>query len=110
MINFYFCHISEVKEDVFLIKKINNISIGCIKQKDSFCLVLNVCPHAGAPICRGKIENIYNQNEKIVKAIKCPWHCWHYKLDTGYPVLDFVKGKLKIFKHSIKENEIFVHL
>ena len=54
-----FAETSEITDTNFLIKKIDGMSVGAIKLNDEYKLVLNVCPHAHAEICRGKISNLF---------------------------------------------------
>jgi nitrite reductase (NADH) small subunit len=39
----------------------------------------NICPHAGAPVCRGEITSLPRARE----ILRCPWHAWEFDLATG---------------------------
>jgi nitrite reductase/ring-hydroxylating ferredoxin subunit len=55
----------------------------------------NVCPHAGAPVCSGRVsgtsmpsrvyEYIYGMEGCI---LRCPWHGWEFDLRTGEHLVD----------------------
>jgi nitrite reductase/ring-hydroxylating ferredoxin subunit len=55
----------------------------------------NVCPHAGAPVCSGRVsgtsmpskvyEYIYGMDGCI---LRCPWHGWEFDLRTGEHIVD----------------------
>jgi nitrite reductase/ring-hydroxylating ferredoxin subunit len=55
----------------------------------------NVCPHAGGPVCLGRIsgtplpskvyEYIYGMEGRI---LRCPWHGWEFDLTTGGHIVD----------------------
>jgi len=55
----------------------------------------NACPHAGAPVCVGRIsgtslpsnvyEYIYGSEGCI---LRCPWHGWEFDLRTGRHLVD----------------------
>ena len=55
----------------------------------------NACPHAGAPVCVGRIartllpsrvyEYLYGKEGFI---LRCPWHGWEFDLRTGEHVVD----------------------
>jgi nitrite reductase (NADH) small subunit len=64
----------------------------------------NACPHAGAPVCVGRIsgtsqpsqvyEYIYGSEGCI---LRCPWHGWEFDLRTGRHLVD-PENKLKEMK------------
>ncbi len=55
----------------------------------------NVCPHAGGPVCQGRIsrtslpskvyEYVYGMEGRI---LRCPWHGWEFDLATGGHIVD----------------------
>jgi nitrite reductase (NADH) small subunit len=55
----------------------------------------NACPHAGAPVCLGRVsgtsmpsgvyEYIYGLEGRI---LRCPWHGWEFDLVTGEHIVD----------------------
>jgi nitrite reductase (NADH) small subunit len=55
----------------------------------------NACPHAGAPVCLGRVsgtplpskvyEYIYGSEGCI---LRCPWHGWEFDLRTGEHIVD----------------------
>ena len=61
----------------------------------------NACPHAGAPVCRGRVsgtsmpskvhEYIYGLDGCI---LRCPWHGWEFDLRSGRHIAD-PKNRLK---------------
>lgn len=69
------------------------------------CLVAyrNVCPHAGAPVCVGKVcgttlpgavgEYVLAREGEI---LRCPWHGWEFDLLSGEHLVD-EKMKLRAY-------------
>ena len=55
----------------------------------------NACPHAGAPVCTGRISGTA-QPSKVYEYIygsegcilRCPWHGWEFDLRTGEHLVD----------------------
>jgi nitrite reductase/ring-hydroxylating ferredoxin subunit len=55
----------------------------------------NACPHAGAPVCLGRVsgtslpsavyEYVYGKEGCI---LRCPWHGWEFDLRTGEHLVD----------------------
>jgi nitrite reductase/ring-hydroxylating ferredoxin subunit len=65
-------------------------SIGVFNVHGTFIAVLNVCPHALAPVCLGRLggttlpsppgEFCWGREGEI---LACPWHGWEFDLLTG---------------------------
>lgn len=71
------------------------ISIGVYNIKDQFYAIKNVCPHAGAPLCRGHIQTTHRPGnvEEFEPALegrvlRCPWHGWEFDIITGKGLYD----------------------
>ncbi len=48
--------------------------IGIFRQADDYFAINDLCPHRGAPLSEGFIDQ-----EKVF----CPWHCFDFHLLTG---------------------------
>jgi nitrite reductase (NADH) small subunit len=55
----------------------------------------NACPHAGAPVCTGRVSgtsmpsNVYEYLYGMEGCIlRCPWHGWEFDLRTGEHIVD----------------------
>lgn len=55
----------------------------------------NVCPHNGAPLCRGSLHGTYAPSEVHQftpalegRVLRCPWHGWEFDLATGKGLYD----------------------
>ncbi len=77
------------------------IELGVFRVGDAFRAYRNVCPHAGAPVCRGRVSGTtlpstvyeYDYCEEK-RVLRCPWHGWEFDLLTGQHLVD-EKSKLK---------------
>ena len=79
------------------------IEVGVFNIGGRFVAYRNVCPHAGAPVCEGKIcgttapsevgQFILEREDEIVR---CPWHGWEFDLLTGKHLVD-EKTKLRSY-------------
>ncbi len=90
--------------------------IGLFHENGAYYAVLNYCPHAGAPICRGEVEAPLTASadgtytvETDRPVLRCPWHHWEFELKTGAPVCD-IKQKLKTFEVVVEGNNILLDL
>ena len=79
-----------------------------------------VCPHAGGPVCQGKI---FNKVEEIItpdkksaglrfgksRHIVCPWHGYEYDLATGCHPGD-PSVRLTPVKVAVRDGQIYISL
>lgn len=95
----YICQYSDLKEGEFKIFEVGKFSIGLIIHDEKVIGYLNVCPHAGAPICEGYIDHMYISEKRFETKIdsknsilKCPWHGYEYKIANGEAIIKDEKG------------------
>ncbi len=73
----------------------NGREIGVFRLGDKFFAWENTCPHAGGPVCQGRIMNRVEERigpegrslgfrfSRTQVNIVCPWHCYEYDIRTG---------------------------
>ena len=91
-------------------------SIGVFNVHGTFVAVLNVCPHALAPVCRGRLggttlpsppgEFRWGREGEI---LSCPWHGWEFDLLTGRALADR-RRRLRLYPVTIEDNVVFITL
>ena len=74
---------------------IGRVEIGLFNVSGEYRAYRNVCPHAGAPVCLGRVggtslpsevyEYKYGREGSI---LRCPWHGWEFDLRTGANLVD----------------------
>lgn len=74
---------------------VGRTEIGLFNVGGQFRAYRNACPHAGAPVCLGRVsgtplpskvyEYIYGREGCI---LRCPWHGWEFDLKTGEHIVD----------------------
>ncbi len=91
-------------------------AIGVVRTTDGFYAVLNRCPHMGAPVCVGTdlttstvasrpFEYRLAHEDRVVR---CPWHRWEFRVDTGESIGNTTKARLLRFPVIVEGAEVFV--
>lgn len=75
--------------------RVGKIEVGLFNVGGTLHAYRNVCPHAGAPVCVGKIGGtalpspVYEYAWGLEGCIlRCPWHGWEFDLRTGEHLVD----------------------
>jgi nitrite reductase/ring-hydroxylating ferredoxin subunit len=72
--------------------------------KGKYYCIDSTCPHAGGPLCEGKI------GEKSESSVTCPWHGSVFDLKNGKvlngPAIDGVKS----YPVKVKSGELFIEI
>ena len=98
--------------------QIGKLEVGVFRQGGSVVAWENRCPHAGGPVCQGRI---YRKVEEVLAAdrtsqglrfsstpqIVCPWHGFEFDVATGRHPGD-PKMRLRPVEASVREGRIYV--
>lgn len=98
------------------IVRVGGFEVGVFRVGDHYRAWRNVCPHGGAPVCRGTVEGTmlpsgvyqYRLDENKL-ALRCPWHGWEYDLETGEHLTDKTI-RLKEYPVITRSDGVFVLL
>jgi nitrite reductase (NADH) small subunit len=74
---------------------IGRLQVGVFNVAGEIKAYRNACPHAGAPVCVGRISGT-SQPSRVYEYIygsegcilRCPWHGWEFDLRTGEHLVD----------------------
>lgn len=99
---------------------IATVEVGVFRVGDRIIAYENICPHAGGPVCQGKIfnrvEELLTSEKKSLglrfstrRNIVCPWHGYEFDIETGCHPGDRAL-KLKPVKVNVREGRIFITL
>lgn len=91
-------------------------SVGVVRADDGFHAVLNRCPHMGAPVCVGTdLTNSTVPSRPFeyrvgheMRVVRCPWHRWEFRVDTGESIGNTNRGRLLRFPVILKGEEVYV--
>ena len=106
---------SDIPPGQHKIVQVDGRSIGVFNVNGRFTAVLNICPHALAPICRGPVRGTtlpsvpgqyrWGHDGEI---LACPWHGWEFNLLTGQSLVD--RRKLRLFPVEVIDGLVYVLL
>ncbi len=80
------------------VRRVGRRELGVLVRGDRAVAIRNVCPHAGAPLCRGVVSplvtgsldgpvaSVRAEGERLM--VSCPWHGWEFDVDTGQALAD----------------------
>ncbi len=90
--------------------------VGIFNVNGNYHAVRNICPHNGAPLCRGLVGPYVRSNgrgdfiyEREGEILKCPWHEWEFDIRTGHALV--AKGlRVKTYSVTVEDDEVILHL
>lgn len=110
------CQYDELDTSSFKIFQIGKVSLGIILYEGNVKCYLNICPHAGAPVCIGKVSYLKSAAVPFLtdfdrdrKVVSCPWHGYEFNIADGKSVVEGC-GKLIPVKTEVIGKSIFVLL
>ena len=66
--------VGELVEGRAKLVQVLGVELGIFRVGDQYRAYHNLCPHAGAPVCGGRVAGT---------VLRCPWHGWEFDLQTG---------------------------
>lgn len=107
---------TELIEQKRKIVSVEGIEVGLFYVEQQFVAWRNICPHAYAPVCEGRIcgtrlpsavyEYKYGRDQQI---LRCPWHGWEFDLLTGEHLVEG-SVKLKAVPLEVEGEDIYLLL
>lgn len=90
--------------------------IGVFNVGGAYYALRNICPHNGAPLCKGLIgphvqsdgpgRFSYGREGEI---LKCPWHEWEFEIRSGRAVV--VEGlRVKTYRVMVEDGDVVLYL
>lgn len=102
----------------FKIIEIEGREIGITRlASGEYRAVRNLCPHKGAPVCKGQVggtwlpcevgELVYGRDGEV---LVCPWHGYEFDLITGVELYQKDPNKLLMYAVQEQDGNIVVSL
>jgi len=89
------CHKDELPPGQKKIITEGKWSAGVYNIAGSYYAIKNVCPHAGAPLCKGTVHATHQPSDVGEfdpayhgRILRCPWHGWEFDIPTGKGLYD----------------------
>lgn len=90
--------------------------IGVFNVDGHYYALRNICPHKGAPLCRGRLRpyvvaptvtQIAHERENEI--LKCPWHMWEFDVKTGQSMHD-PAVRVRAYRVAREGDEVVLYL
>jgi nitrite reductase/ring-hydroxylating ferredoxin subunit len=86
--------LTDIADGDYRVFALESLEVGIFRTGSKVLAYENICPHAGGPVCQGKIfhqvEEIITPDKKSAglrfgkqRHIVCPWHGYEFDLATG---------------------------
>jgi nitrite reductase (NADH) small subunit len=112
--------LSDLPDGDYRIFSLDSVEVGIFRLGDRVLAYENVCPHAGGPVCQGKI---FNRVEEALapdmkskglrfgkqRHVVCPWHGYEFDIETGCHPGD-ASVRLTPIPVDVRDGEIFVRV
>lgn len=89
---------NEIAEGRAKLVKVLGVELGLFRVGGEYRAYRNVCPHAAAPICGGRVT---------ASVLRCPWHGWEFDLRTGAHV-SHPAERLQSYRVEVEDGRLFV--
>jgi len=106
--------VSELPPGSRKIIKAGEREVGVFNVNGAYKAVLNICPHALAPICSGAVRGTVLPSKpgefswgRSGEIVVCPWHGWEFNLLDGKSLHD-ERCHLKTFTVVVEEGVVFL--
>ena len=106
---------SEVASGTSKMVTVAGREIGIFNLNGEFFALANRCPHAGGPLCSGKIVALVQSDgpgsyrlARHQEFLRCPWHGWEFDIRTGQSWCDPNSVKARPFQVTVEPGESLI--
>lgn len=92
------CRVGELVEGQARSVELGNKLVAVFCHEGKFFAIDDVCPHMGAPLSDGHVEN---------GIVTCPWHAWRFRLADG-TWADSPRIKIGSYPVRVEGDDIYV--
>jgi 3-phenylpropionate/trans-cinnamate dioxygenase ferredoxin subunit len=106
---------SEVAPGTAKVVTVRGREIGIFNVRGEYFALANRCPHAGGPLCRGRIVALVQSEgpghyalARHDEFLRCPWHGWGFDIRTGQSWCDPNDTRVKAYDVKVEPGEALV--
>jgi nitrite reductase/ring-hydroxylating ferredoxin subunit len=102
------------------IVEVRGRSIGVVNDQGHLYALRNVCPHHGAPLCRGSVSGVMRPSEPHVydysgadegdRVIRCPWHGYEFRLTDGRSVTTPERMAVRTYRVEVEDGDVVLYM
>ena len=103
------CRVEELPPGQRRIMDVEGRSIGVFNVDGAYHAIRNLCPHEGAPLCRGPLTGTTAPSKpgeyqwiKDGCIVRCPWHGWEFDVTTGQSVFNPHRLRVKAYEVAVE--------
>lgn len=107
---------SEIPPGKLKVITVGGREFGIANINGEYRAVRNVCPHQGAPVCRGTIDGTWLASAPGVfewgrdgEILRCPWHGWEFDLQSGESLFD-ARVRVQVLQVEIEHDTLVMTL
>ncbi len=104
------CRVSDLPPGERKIVEVRRRSIGVFNVHGEYYALRSLCPHQGAPLCRGTITGTARSNnpgeiiwERAGQILRCPWHGWEFDIATGRSVFNPHRLRVRTYDVTVEQ-------
>ena len=115
--NVVVCRVEELPPGERRLVHLGRHTVGVFNVGGRYYAFMNRCPHAGAPLCLGRITGMVEARGpgydvawvRDGELLRCPWHAWEFELETGRSVSN-PRVRAKTFPVRIEDGQLVIEL
>ncbi len=109
------CAVGDIKAGEKKLVTVKGREIGIFNVNGEFFALANRCPHAGGPMCEGRVVALVEPGKpgeyrltRRNEFVRCPWHGWEFDIRTGQSWCDPATLKVRKFNVSVEPGQELV--
>jgi nitrite reductase (NADH) small subunit len=95
---------------------IGKFGVGIFNIRGQLWALNNYCPHAGAPVCLGKVTGTAESEgpgtemrwKREGEVLRCPWHGWEFDIANGESITQPIR-KVLVYDVELNGEEVVLH-
>ena len=106
---------SEVVPGAMKLVRVAGREIGIFNLNGEYFALSNRCPHAGGPLCSGKIVGLVQSDgpgnyrlSRRQEFLRCPWHGWEFDIRTGQSYCDPKRFRARAYPVNVEPGSAVV--